>query len=167
VWELSSGKGARHRSVSVTEQKRPLMLAQEVRSLGRGKEIVFTEDTPPILCRKIRYYRVGALRDRVRKPPPVPAIELRREVFALRHASAEVTPRPDAPIGEKPGAGERPESEDPRVHEATLEDVDRADELTLEDYEVDFSHVPFPDHDGRMTDPEMTTAVEVFVHSVK
>ncbi len=79
VWGLSNGKTGRQRSVSVSEQKRPLMLPQEVRSLGKAREIVFTEDTPPILCRKIRYYRVPALRNRIRKPPAVPAIELRRD----------------------------------------------------------------------------------------
>src|SRR6185437_15441056 len=79
----------RHRSVSVSEQRRPLMLPQEVRSLGKDREIVFTEDTPPILCRKIRYYRVAALRNRVRKPPVVPAIQLRRDGTPDREGAAE------------------------------------------------------------------------------
>jgi type IV secretion system protein VirD4 len=172
MWELSNGKGARHRSVSTTEQKRPLMLAQEVRSLGRAKEIVFTEDTPPILCRKIRYYTIPALRNRIRKAPTVPTIELRQGVLALRHESAHMTAPPGAPMHEKPGEGEVSQSVEahqgivPRVHEATIEDVDRADELTLEDYEFDFSRVPIPDHEGRMTDPEMMTAVNGFVDSV-
>jgi type IV secretion system protein VirD4 len=172
VWELSSSKGARHRSVSVSEQRRPLMLAQEVRSLGRGKEIVFTEDTLPILCRKIRYYAVPALRNRIRKAPTVPGIELRQEVLP-RHESAGLTPTPQAPIDPKredrepPGSVDAQEESAPRGHEGTIEDVERSDELTEEDFETDFSHVPIPDHDGSMTEPEMMTAVSVFVDSVR
>jgi type IV secretion system protein VirD4 len=170
VWQLSNGKGVRHRTVSISEQKRPLMLAQEVRHLGRGREIIFTEDTPPILCGKIRYYTVPALFDRIRTPPKVPQIALRPERFALRHESPKVTSRPEARCEEKSGEVEGPESAGaataPRVHEATVEDVDRADQLTEEDFEADFSHVPIPDREGRMTDPEMMTAVSVFVDSV-
>ena len=164
VWELSNGKGARHRSVSMSEQRRPLMLAQEVRSLGRGKEIVFTEDTPPILCRKIRYYRMAAFRDRIRKPPAVPAIEL-REVLASRHGSAE----PPIEKSEARDPAEPLEIEEataPRVHEATIEDVDRAGELTEEDFDIDFSKTVVPDHDGPMTGAEMWTAVTSYVDSL-
>lgn len=171
VWGLSGGRGTRHRTVSITEQKRPLMLPQEVRHLGRAKEIIFTEDTPPILCRKIRYYTVRALLDRIRMPPSVPKIALREETFRLRHESPRVKSGPKPPIEEEVREGEKSESPRahaaPRVREATVEDLDRADELTEEDYEADFSHVPIPDHEGRMTDPEMMTAVGVFVDSIR
>ena len=177
VWELSNGKTGRHRSVSVSEQKRPLMLPQEVRSLGKAKEIVFTEDTPPILCRKIRYYRVPALRNRIRKPPVVPAIELRRAgggphredvAEPVEAADPNSLSSPDARSDtprEKPNTDGADTS--PRVHEASVEDVDRADTLTLEDFETDFSRVEIPERDGPLTPQELQTAVTNFLDTLE
>jgi type IV secretion system protein VirD4 len=167
LWQLSGGKSTRHPTVSISEQKRPLMLAQEVRHLGRGREIIFTEDTPPILCGKIRYYTMPALCERIRKPPKVPEIELRPERLALRHESFKVVSGPQAPTGEREGAGQESlDAAAPRVHEATVEDVDRADELTEKDFEVDFSKTVVPEHEGPMTVPEMWTAVTSYVDSL-
>ncbi len=172
VWALSNGKGSRHRSVSITEQRRPLMLAQEVRWMGRAKEIVFTEDTRPILCRKIRYFLIPALLNRLRLPPKVPAIELTREAFTHRRGEMKQLPVPKTQSEESSGAavprnsvGTQEETA-PRVHEATIEDVDRADELQESDFEVDFSRTVIPDHDGRMTPVELQVAAETFVASL-
>jgi type IV secretion system protein VirD4 len=178
VWDLSNGKTGRHRSVSVSEQKRPLMLPQEVRSLGKTKEIVFTEDTPPILCRKIRYYRVPALRNRIRKPPAVPVIELRRDGGHPPHrenAGEVVEPADSSRVSaseaqgnalrEAPHAGKTDVS--PRLHEASVEDIDRADTLTLEDFETDFSRVEIPEHEGSLTPEELQTAVDDFLDTLE
>jgi type IV secretion system protein VirD4 len=176
VWELSNGKTGRHRSVSVSEQRRPLMLPQEVRSLGKDREIVFTEDTPPILCRKIRYYRVAALRNRIRKPPPVPAIELRRDgAHAVGDGGAEPASPGDSidPSVPNPQSGmQRAVSATagadtaPRA-EAGVETENAIDALTLEDYETDFSRVEIPDHDGPLTREEMQTAVASFLDTLE
>ena len=176
VWELSNGKTGRHASVSVSEQKRPLMLPQEVRALGKTREIILTEDTPPILCRKIRYYRVAALRNRIRKPPEVPAIELRRgaaQPDGEGGAAAEPTDssRISAAIDAAPAPGEAPNTDGTntaiRVHEASVEDVDRADTLTLEDFETDFSRVEIPEHEGSLTPQELQTAVTNFLDTLE
>jgi len=177
VWELSNGKTGRHRSVSVSEQKRPLMLPQEVRSLGKTKEIVFTEDTPPILCRKIRYYRVPALRNRIRKPPAVPAIELRRAGGDSHRENAAESVEPavsnEASLADAGSDTPREVSHADgadmalRVHEASVDDVDRADTLTLEDYETDFSRVEIPEHDGPLTPQELDTAVTNFLDTLE
>ena len=177
VWELSNGKTGRHRSVSISEQKRPLMLPQEVRSLGKTKEIVFTEDTPPILCRKIRYYRVPALRRRIRKPPVVPAIELRRPGGQTQRedATAGVSPadanRLSGPDARRQGPHEAIDkssaSPSARLHEASVEDVDRADTLTLEDFETDFSRVELPEEEGALTPEQLQTAVTNFLDTLE
>jgi type IV secretion system protein VirD4 len=176
VWELSNGKTGRHRSVSVSEQRRPLMLPQEVRTLGKDREIVFTEDTPPILCRKIRYYRVAALRDRIRKPPLVPAIELRRDgALPDREGAAEPVDRghsPDASLTDSPSDVRGPESpadgagSAPRP-EARVEAEDPIEALTLDDFEADFSRVEIPEHDGPLTKEEMQTAVASFLETLE
>ena len=55
----------------------------------------------------------------------------------------------------------------PRVHEASVEDIDQADTLTLEDFETDFSRVEIPEHDGSLTPQELQTAVTDFLDTLE
>lgn len=151
------------------------MLPQEVRSLGKDREIVFTEDTPPILCRKIRYYRVPALRNRIRKPPLVPTIELRGNGARLDPERAASQPANSSPVTVPVAPSIGFEEEDNtggvdtslRVHEASVEDVDRAETLTLEDFETDFSRLEIPEQEGLLTAQQMQTAVADFIDTLK
>lgn len=67
----SRGKGMNRgagRSVSWNEgeERRPLMLPQEIKALSADKEIIFVEGVPhPILAEKIRYYRDGFFKKRL------------------------------------------------------------------------------------------------------
>lgn len=63
-------------SESISDQKRALMLPQELKELGQWKEIVLLENTKPILCDKIRYYDDPAFSSRVMQPPVVPPLDL-------------------------------------------------------------------------------------------
>ena len=63
-------------SESISDQKRALMMPQELKELGQWKEIVLLENTKPILCDKIRYYDDPAFTSRVMKPPVVPPLDL-------------------------------------------------------------------------------------------
>ena len=63
-------------SESISDQKRALMLPQELKELGQWKEIVLLENTKPILCEKIRYYDDPAFTSRVTDPPVVPPLDL-------------------------------------------------------------------------------------------
>ena len=174
VWELSNGKGSRHRSVSISEQRRPLMLPQEVRGLGKQRAIVLTEDTAPILCRKIRYYRVPALRNRIRRPPVVPAVSIERGSVRpgcmTSTGASEASPLPQGAPGEAPQAGGagRMEVQQERLQarEATVEDLEREESLTLEDYATDFTQVPMPDHEGPVSDVELERAVAGFLETL-
>jgi type IV secretion system protein VirD4 len=172
VWQLSNGKTGRQRSVSVSEQKRPLMLPQEVRSLGKTRAIVFTEDTPPILCNKIRYYRVRALQERIRKPPAVPAIALRCELASPRCDSEP--PESNESVVADSESNTSPEGSatggaatSVRFHEAVVEDLEQIDTLMPEDFETDFSKVQIPEHDGEVSVEEMQTAVTDFLDTLK
>ena len=53
---LNAGRSSSHGSVTESEQRRALMLPQEVQSLGTDQAIIFYESTRPIRCRKIRYF---------------------------------------------------------------------------------------------------------------
>ena len=63
-------------SESISDQKRALMLPQELKELGVWKQIVLLENTKPILCDKIRYYDDPLYISRVMQPPHVPALDL-------------------------------------------------------------------------------------------
>ena len=65
-------------SESVSEQRRPLLLPQELKELGREKEIIVLENTKPILADKICYWRDAALASRVLRAPTVAAMDVER-----------------------------------------------------------------------------------------
>src|SRR5690606_22847516 len=56
VFDLGDSRGRRSRSVSVSEQRRALLLPQEVKALGADQAIVFYEGLLPIRCKKVRYF---------------------------------------------------------------------------------------------------------------
>jgi type IV secretion system protein VirD4 len=69
------GKSGGGRSTSISEQKRALMLPQEIKELGLWKEIITLENTKPILCDKIRYFDDPNFTSRLKSPPPVPLLQ--------------------------------------------------------------------------------------------
>jgi type IV secretion system protein VirD4 len=65
-------------SYAEVEEKRALMLPQELKALDPGLEIVFIEGTPhPIRCKKIRYYEDGYFKPRLMGAAPVPTLPQR------------------------------------------------------------------------------------------
>lgn len=58
-------------STSTSDQRRALMLPQEIRELGQTREIVSLENCKPILCDKIRYYEDPDFTSRANLPPPI------------------------------------------------------------------------------------------------
>ena len=53
---LFEARKHKSRSVSTSEQRRPLLLPQEVQTLGSDDAIIFYEGLRPIRCKKIRYF---------------------------------------------------------------------------------------------------------------
>ena len=91
VFDFSDAKGRRQRSVNVSEQRRALLLPQEVKELGTEEAIIFYEGLRPIRCRKIRYFEDARFRARLLPPPPVAGV--------LRQFPAKL-PLLLAPLGE-------------------------------------------------------------------
>lgn len=58
------------RSESESEQRRALMLPQELKELGQWREIVSLENCKPILCDKIKYFADPAFTARANHPVP-------------------------------------------------------------------------------------------------
>ena len=94
--DFLSNKGHRHGNVSVNEQKRPLLLPQEVKELGRDQEILIYEGLRPVLAKKNRYYEDPLFKKRLFPPPPQAA------PWRLRAAGAPSEHSAPAPAGAAP-----------------------------------------------------------------
>ncbi|MEO7916534.1 MAG: type IV secretory system conjugative DNA transfer family protein, partial [Dokdonella sp.] len=159
AFDFSDAKGRRQRSVSVSEQRRALLLPQEVKELGTEEAIIFYEGMRPIRCRKIRYFEDGRFRARLLPPPKVVSIG----------PKLPETP----PVMPDPGGVNRNLSGNaalaPTTRAATLDDLDRIETLTLEDFAVDFSNMKIPSTSTgeRLSDPEMDDVVDSFLASLR
>jgi type IV secretion system protein VirD4 len=153
----------REKSESTSDQRRALLLPQEITNLGKTTEIVVLEDCPPILARKIRYYEDRTFVDRLkavspllaalgRKLPtqqqlkeairrgelaaPVPLIDLDAHQLVSNDAFVQTqTSMTSGQGGAQMTVIERP---------VTADDVLRLDNLALSDFVLDFSAVEPP-----------------------
>ena len=94
VKSVSKGEqlGARHgRSKNESDQKRALLLPQELKEIGQDKEIIALENTKPIFCEKIRYYEDPVLTKRLLPAPPVPMLDLDLHLAMVQKRTREVT----------------------------------------------------------------------------
>jgi type IV secretion system protein VirD4 len=87
-------------SESTSEQRRALLLPQELKELGRDKEIILLENTKPILADRICYWRDPVFASRVSAAPPVPAMNLARFGAQAERRLREVQPEEIDPEGE-------------------------------------------------------------------
>ncbi|WP_133670232.1 type IV secretory system conjugative DNA transfer family protein [Burkholderia pseudomallei] len=79
-------------SESVSEQRRPLLLPQELKELGRDKEIIVLENTKPILADRICYWRDPVFASRVSAAPSIPTMNLARFSAQIERRLREVRP---------------------------------------------------------------------------
>lgn len=70
------GGGRASRSESESDQKRALLLPQEVKEIGQWKEIIDLENTKPILCEKINYRTDPVFVERILPPPNIPLLNI-------------------------------------------------------------------------------------------
>lgn len=127
-------------SVSVSEQRRPLRLPQEVRALEKEQQLIFLEGLHPILCQKIRYYCDNNFRDRLRPPLSQPRI-----------SAAE------CPAGTSDWASTTSEPSDPRPLTPQMKEeviAEAAEQITIT-----------PPEGESWTEPELQAAVETFLQS--
>jgi len=161
---FASGKGQRQGSISSSDQKRPLLLPQEVKELARDRELLLIEGLRPVLARKNRYYEDPRLKKRL-FPPPKRAAPARSAANAVsgEAASARST---GASSDATTGFTEAPL---PRTRAATAHDIEHIDELTLEDFAIDTRQIVIPKKpDGeRFTEEELDSAVHHFIDALK
>lgn len=171
VFDLFS-KSQRGRSVSVSEQRRPLMLPQEVQAMKNDEAIVFYEGMRPIRCTKIRYFNERRFKTLIGPPPPHASPALASDEAPPPLASAAV-PRAHAAAVSAPAAPSDPTGEKPprrrRGRRATPRDIERIGELTLDDFDVDLDKVVLPKkaEGERLTKAELDGAVESFIAALR
>ena len=155
-------------SVNVSEQRRALLLPQEVKELGTEEALITYEGLRPIRCQKIRYYQERAFRERLMPPPPLP---MRVEVHADEArvtAGARGTPTTELESQGSSKAVSAAVLEEERTvtREATVADIVRIESLQLSDFATDFS-IAAPEHDGRLSEAEMDQCLAVFMEKVR
>ena len=95
----SHGKGSMSRSENTSDQKRALMMPQELRQMSKKNIIVLSDECKPIFADKIVYYKDKAFKDRLLKPIPVQAIDM--EAYRLRREGRvrPLEPGEQVPVG--------------------------------------------------------------------
>ena len=79
------------RSESESEQRRALLLPQEIKELGAWREIVSLENCKPILCDKIKYFEDPAFTKRANHPvPPIPLQDIDLFVAKLEDRKRDI-----------------------------------------------------------------------------
>ena len=79
-------------STSTSDQRRALMLPQEIRELGQTREIVSLENCKPILCDKIRYYEDPDFTCRANLPPPsIPKQDIDTFIAKIENRTRPIT----------------------------------------------------------------------------
>ncbi len=145
-------------SVSLSEQKRPLLLPQEVKELGRDRELLLYEGLRPILAWKNRYFEDSKFKKRL-FPPPLRATPVQPGM---------ARPEPPAAV-ENSVSTDAPAVEPRRTRTATAEDIEHIEQLTLEDFDIDFDKVKLPPKaEGELfSKEELDTAVDSFLAALR
>lgn len=96
AWGNNSGSS----SENVSDQRRALMLPQELKEMPQDEEIIILENTKPILCHKARYFSDHVFIDRLKSVSPTLAAlpkkklpsekELKHAAFNLKELSSVV-----------------------------------------------------------------------------
>lgn len=85
----TGGKGGG--SINTSDQRRALMMPQEVKKMGMWKEIVFLENMDPIFCDKIKYFEEPYFNERILPPPAMESLDVERFLARLENRLREIT----------------------------------------------------------------------------
>lgn len=99
-------------SESISDQRRALLLPQEIKEIGKWKEIVILENTKPILCDKIKYFADPVFKKRLLSAPTIAQIDI--ETYQAKVQS--------------------------RIRELTIQDVERG--IELDKLNIDLTKIP-------------------------
>jgi type IV secretion system protein VirD4 len=149
------GKGGR--SESESDQRRPLMLPQELKEMSQGEEIINLENTKPIKCKKISYYEEPVFIDRLKSVSPSLAklgkkMPTKEQLEAAFGAGECASPVPTIDFDLHVAVVQQ------RTREMTVADIEKG--IDLRALALDTSKLAVPEGEG--VDPDQ---VEAFVDS--
>ena len=73
-------------SYTYTEERRPLMLPQELKLMKSNQELIFVEGCAPIKCKKIRYFLMRFFKKRI-----LPKVEIEPRVASAKAIASSIT----------------------------------------------------------------------------
>lgn len=118
---------------TASDQKRALLLPQEITSLGKDAALIIMEDCPPILAKKIRYFDDEEFKNRILPGANVPKIDL--------ESHAKLTPD-DAPIKVVVPTDSNTKKTVDVIRPVLTTDVPNLSKLSLNNYVIEFSDQP-------------------------
>lgn len=161
---ISKGKGVftkKQESQSLSDQRRALMLPQEITSLGQENELIIMENVPPILAKKVLYFKDRVFVDRLKEVSPRlkalgDKIPTQKELEAAITSGELGAPVPLIDLDayhKMTGGNEQVTVTAPKAPEtktvmierpATADDVPNLAKMALADFAVDWSPVEKP-----------------------
>jgi type IV secretion system protein VirD4 len=137
-------------NITVSDQKRPLLLPQEVKELGMETELILYEGLRPIRAKKIRYFADRQFRPRLLPPP------LQTFAPALSVAGRAESQTEDSTMDAHTVA----------THRANVVDIEKLESIMLEDFVANFDSVHLP-KDRPPTDTELQLAADEFLATLR
>ena len=153
-------------STSISDQKRALMLPQEVLRMPLEREIVFISGVPPISAKKVRAWVEPQLLGRKGAPPETPLIPLKYLGYGLDEKQAQAEVRAEAAKASKSMTGGAGRAADkPRV-ERPIEasDMPLLGELMVEDFLMAFDDVVVPR--GKLSETQVKDLAGAFTYQL-
>ena len=155
--------GGRSKSESVSEQRRALLLPQEVKELGTEQALVLYESVRPIQCQKVRYFKDRRFRRRLY---PAPAQVVPRGSAAMEHPQVPTQACPTLAVAGA-NAGGATRKEEMKIREATVGDIGRLETLVEDDFADRIPQVSPPDHEGPCAKEEIHFIADKFADDLK
>ena len=152
----------RHNSENISDQRRALLLPQEITGLGQDRELVILENMPPILAHKIVYYKSHDFMDRLKEVSTslkslknkLPSQKQLDEAMVKGELASSV-PRINLEEHHKRIEGGQqpitvkapPQTVTEMVNierEATVDDIPKLQTRSLEGFALEFTDIPIP-----------------------
>lgn len=134
-----TGKG---QSTTESDQRRMLLLPQEVKEIGDHKEIIIYEGIRPIMAEKIIYYKDKHFKKRLLSPPTIKRLQLiSNEITAVHKQETQAKPL---------------------YRSMTIAEIENMDSLSLSDFSIDLDNIIKPTTQP-MTFEEIKAAVQRYL----
>jgi type IV secretion system protein VirD4 len=128
------GRSGGGRNESTSDQRRALMLPQEIKEIGQWKEIVILEGSKPIFCDKVKYFDDPVFMTRLLPAPEIPLLDME-----LHKAICEN-----------------------RIRAANEDDIKENGTFDLSKIALDISKIELPEGDSEVSQAELQASIESF-----